>query len=129
VFVNCATARRLLSRAGSASPEQEVRDHLEGCESCRRFADGWATVAGELGNPLCEVQPDAAFAAKVVARLPAQAEPLAWAALRLFPAAAALALVLLGWCFAATPGPTELTASSSSSDPLVWVVGSQEDDG
>lgn len=127
--MNCATARRLVSRVDSGPPERALRDHLESCEACRRFAEGWAIATGELGSPLCEAQPPAAFAAKVVAGLPAQAEPLVWAALRLFPAAAALALVLLGWCFAATPGPTELTASSSSSDPLVWVVGSQEGDG
>ncbi len=127
--MNCVTARRLVSQAGSAPPEPAVREHLTGCESCRRFAEGWATAVGELGNPRCEAQPDAAFAAKVVAGLPAKTEPLAWAVVRLFPVAAALALVLLGWCFAATPGPTELAASASSSDPLVWVVGSQEDDG
>lgn len=40
------------------------------------------------------LEPDAGFAARVLARLPAAPDPLRWAALRLLPAALAVALLL-----------------------------------
>jgi hypothetical protein len=60
--------------------------------------------------------PDAGFAARVAARLvPEPLSALGWAAVRLLPAAVALAAVL-GFLAARTPAPTANGAASSPSD-------------
>lgn len=127
--MNCAVARRRVSEAIPGPSAPEVREHLASCEACGRFAERWAAAAAVLAEPRCDAVPDAGFAGRVAARRSPPVEPFAWAAARLLPAALALAVVLLGWCLAATPGPSELTESAGSDDPLVWIVESWEGDG
>jgi len=70
------------------------------------------------------VEPDAAFAGRVVARLePRTADLLGWAALRLLPATLALVLVL-AW-FSLRPAATTQVASAdsgTSDDVLTWLL-------
>jgi len=67
-------------------------------------------------------QPDAEFAGRVSARLEREStELLGWAALRMLPAAIALAL-LLGW-FALSTGPAvETDVVSPSEDLIGWLL-------
>lgn len=66
------------------------------------------------------IEPDPGFAARVVARLPAAADPLRWAALRLLPAGLALALVLgiLVW----RELPAAGAAPASVDELAAWMV-------
>jgi hypothetical protein len=80
------------------------------------------------------VQPDAGFAARVVARLPRnEAWSFAWAVRRILPASLAFAMVLLiavlatGGFARQSASATASAASQTSSDPLDWLLeGRQE---
>jgi predicted anti-sigma-YlaC factor YlaD len=120
--MNCRSVRKRVSAVPRGAEEPAVREHLARCAACRRFVAAWQTVAEELAAPRAEVLPDAGFAARVAAALPERTESLAWAARRLMPAAVALALVLLGWCWLATPPPSELVDSASTDDVLVLLI-------
>ena len=86
-----------------------------------RVADAMAPYLREHhGN----VEPDAAFAARVAARLPqGSAEVLGWAASRLLPATLALALVLAWFALGAAPVQPTANEDSAPTDDLVgWVL-------
>jgi hypothetical protein len=70
-------------------------------------------------------EPDAGFAARVVAALPdSTSEVLGWAAIRLLPATLALALVLTLWALVVTPSPTSLVNQSADEDLWSWILSS-----
>jgi hypothetical protein len=70
-------------------------------------------------------EPDAGFAARVVAALPdSTSEVLGWAAIRLLPATLALALVLTAWALVVTPSPTSLVDQSADEDLWSWILSS-----
>jgi hypothetical protein len=129
--MNCRTAQRQIAAALPGVEERPVLEHLARCERCRRFAGRWRAATERLAERPVPVEPDAGFAARVAAALPAGAEPLAWAARRLVPAAVALALALLGWCWVATPLPGELldSASNPTDDVLILLAQTAEDGG
>lgn len=70
------------------------------------------------------VEPDAAFAQRVSARLERQpSELLGWAALRLLPATAALLAILAWFAFQSTPlTPTDVAGAAPTDDLLSWVL-------
>lgn len=111
-------------RLDSGPRPEDLRRHLDSCAACRRFAQRSRTVAGALGTPRSDAAPDAGFAARVVARLPAAPDVararFTWAAVRLLPAAAALLLVLLGWSVLGTAA--ESVAAGDDADVLSWIL-------
>ena len=125
--MSCSVVRaRLLATSGVAA--ERDRAHVEGCQACRRFVRRLEAVEALLGERPAEITPDPAFAARVLDRLPAApADEIGRAALRLLPAALALALVLAGWCLLATPAPRSLLAPESPTEDLVaWVIDDEE---
>lgn len=119
--MNCEEVQKVLM--GEKMPPSEiVHEHLERCDVCARFAERLAMAAEILESHHANVGPDAAFAARVVARLPQPSPILGWAALKLLPAAAALLLVLSAWVWFGTGTPGELVASSPTDDLLSWVL-------
>lgn len=125
--MNCPEVRnRLAARAGGV-PDAALARHLEDCPKCARFARRMTAVRDLFEAHHAEVLPDAGFAARVVARLPAPAGGMAWAAVRLLPATLALALVLTGWCLLTAPSPSSLVEEAPSDDLLTWVMASAEE--
>jgi hypothetical protein len=98
-------------------------------------------VRRELASRHAGIEPDAAFAARVVARLPrSDGWSIDWAARRVLPISIALALVLViavvatGRPTGSETNSTSLTAatssparSQSSSDPLEWLLEGREE--
>jgi hypothetical protein len=73
------------------------------------------------------VEPDAGFAARVVARLERPpADLLGWAAWRLLPATLALAVVLAWFALRVTPGTWSAALASPAEDPLGWILDETE---
>jgi len=74
------------------------------------------------------VEPDAAFAGRVVARLePRTSDLLGWAAVRLLPATLALVLVLAWFSFRLTPSTQAASVDTASSDDiLTWLLEDSE---
>ena len=69
------------------------------------------------------VEPDALFADRVVARLPSQSEAaLGWAVARILPATLALLLVLAWLSWQTTPVADPALEVSPSEDVLAWVL-------
>ena len=123
--MNCSQTRDRLIRGEAGGP---VESHLHGCADCRTFAARTrATLAG-LRDHDAKAVADAGFARRVTAALPESPDLFAWAALRLLPAAGALALVLTGWCLTGVPGPAELVGESPTDDPLSWLLEVEEGD-
>ena len=106
--MRCDDARSRLVTDVGATRADAVAAHLDGCPSCAAFARHLLETRSALRAHRVDHLPDAAFAARVVARLPGPTEALGWAALRLLPAAVALAL-LCTW-YGATRGGGDLTA-------------------
>ena len=117
--MHCDRAKDLLIQ----SPEPavgELAEHLRTCSECARFADRREQVRRLLTAHQANVEPDAAFAARVVANLPRRrVDVLGWAALRVLPAACALVVVLAAWSFAVRPDPTILFADALLSDTFL----------
>ncbi|TNF84327.1 MAG: hypothetical protein EP299_00460 [Acidobacteria bacterium] len=123
--MNCAQVRKLLAEEGSDVPGVEIRDHLDECPGCARFAERLKLAAEILRNHQSGTEPDAGFATRVVAALPtSSADLLGWAAMRLLPATLALALVLTVWALAATPSPTSLVEQALGDDLWSWILDS-----
>lgn len=123
--MNCETTRRQLSEAVERTPS--LRRHLDRCEPCQQFERRYDELRGALRRRHAEALPDQHFAQRVGARLrqQPQGELLGWAAMRLFPAMLALAL-LLGW-FAWQAGSLETTLTNESAvvstdDPIEWLL-------
>ncbi len=111
-----------------------VATHLAACPECAAFARRLQLVRQELARPLAaapgelaqDIEPDAGFAARVLARAARPAELMGWAAFRALPAALGLALALagLGWLglpqTAAAPQSPLLDEPPSSDQLLTW---------
>lgn len=89
-------------------------------------AERWRAAQEALRAHHARVEPDAAFAARVLARLPEVEDPFAWAALRLLPAAAVLALLLAGAAFEVGRTPAEFPALGGGGDLLAYAALSGE---
>lgn len=73
------------------------------------------------------VEPDAAFADRVVARLVRPpADLLGWAAWRLLPATLALVLILAYFALQLPSRTETVTGVSPAEDPLAWVLNEME---
>ena len=119
--MNCDSVRKALTEERHQN-RTLLRQHLSECEACARFAGRLEVAEQALSGHHVNVTPSADFAARVVSKLPKPAPVMAWAALRLLPAAAALLLVLSAWVWLATATPAELTASAPTDDLVSWVL-------
>ncbi len=120
----CARARDELLRGGDRVSGGAAR-HLATCDPCAAFAARFAAARHGLRDHRTPVVPDGGFAARVTAALPAAetgADAMSRAALRLLPAALAMALLLGAWCWLGTSTPASLAASLPSDDVLAWVL-------
>ena len=121
--MNCKKLRSLLVSPEGPSLSAGARRHLEDCASCGRFADRLRIARQVLEEHHVNVEPDAAFAARVAARLPqGPAEILGWAAARLIPATLALALVLGWFALRAEPTPAVAEETVPTDDLVSWVL-------
>ena len=107
-------------------PRPELAEHLAGCVTCAWFAARLAHARRALREHHAGVEPDAGFVARVVSRLGRPADLVGFAALRLLPAAIALALVL-GVLVQMRPTVAEettasVTEESAGDDLLVWLA-------
>jgi predicted anti-sigma-YlaC factor YlaD len=123
--MNCAQVQERLADARAEPPSARVLEHLEECPGCARFADRLHMAKELLRDYHAGAEPDAGFAARVVAALPdSTSEVLGWAAIRLLPATLALALVLTLWALVVTPSPTSLVNQSADEDLWSWILSS-----
>lgn len=126
--MNCRETRTLLT---ANTGNDAVRDHLETCAECARFAARADAVRAALRDHHAGVEPDPGFAIRVSEALPRQAaaDALGWAASRVLPAVLALAVVL-GWA-AMTAGDRTATVAEEidgpTDDVLAWVLEPEED--
>jgi hypothetical protein len=126
------------SGARGSAPADEAARHLSECPACSRFARrlelartalgrdrlqepaGLADYAGvTAGMPRLALEPDGAFADRVVLRLARPADVLGWAAFRALPAAVGLALALAILGLTTSAPPVSLLADVPSTDQLL----------
>jgi hypothetical protein len=122
--MTCNEARKRLAAAPPGSVEGELLDHVHGCAGCRRYHDRVLAAGRWFREHRAEVLPDAAFAARVSARLgpSGSADALGWAAVRLLPAVLAL-VVVLGWfAFQTSPDLTATSSEAADDDLLTWLI-------
>lgn len=125
--MTCSEARsRLLHIASPSRPDEPLADHLEGCASCGAYAVRLLRTVRALAEHHAGVEPDAAFAARVAAALPARSPLVARFALQLLPVALALVLVLAGWIVIEQRRHTVTQESVPSDDLLTWVLQDEE---
>ena len=130
--MRCAEARdRLVAlpasppapRAGApeanqgAAPGDALARHVASCAGCAAFAERLATYRAALPSQRSEHAPGPDFAARVVTQLPDTAELLGWAAVRLLPAAFALAIACSWYGLSHGPGLSYLLLHPD--DPLL----------
>jgi hypothetical protein len=115
--MSCETVRDLLLRG--AAEDLVCIGHLEACVRCAEFARRLAEVREALRLPGSPAEPDSAFAARVVARLPASRDMLGWAALRALPAALALAAALTWIGFQELPSADQVLTAEPTADGLL----------
>jgi hypothetical protein len=122
--MNCRDVRdRLVREASAAKSDAELARHVEDCPACGAFATRLHAARQTLQDHHARLEPDAAFATRVVARLPQDsAQLLGWAALRILPATVAIVLVLAWIAFRALPEVPVETAQAPTDDLLTWVV-------
>jgi hypothetical protein len=126
--MKCAAVKdRLMQPAGNPVGESTTR-HLDGCPSCRRFAESLSEMRRDLRDHHAGHEPDAAFAARVSSRFESDpGEMVGRAALRLLPISAVLLLLLL-WISAGTdPREPELTSEESTQATIDWVLQSTDE--
>ena len=119
--MNCKRVRLLLSQE-PAQNRGELDRHLDRCRACGAFAERLERAREALRGHHAGAEPDPAFAARVVARLPRRAPTIGWAALRLLPITTALLLVLSAWVWLGTKPPSEMVASGPTDDLVGWVL-------
>jgi len=126
--MNCKQLRDRLMDSPLA--RQAEKNHLENCSDCRRFAERLQAARRFFKEHHGNVAPDAAFAARVAARLNGgPAEMLGWAASRLLPATLALLLVLAWFAFRAEPVQQIANEEMAPTDDLLsWVLDRSEDE-
>lgn len=115
--MSCETVRDALLRGSVEDPI--CTGHLEACRPCADFARRLEEVREALRQPGSPAEPDPAFAARVVARLPASRNMLGWAALRALPAALALAAALTWIGFQEMPSADQVLTSEPTADALL----------
>ena len=123
--MNCGELRDRLTQNANERHDPARERHLEQCSACRTYAERLATARQLLRAHHGNVEPDAGFSSRVIARLPkSPTEALGWAAVRFLPATVALALVLVWFTFQATPQPTEAASATlaPTEDLLSWVI-------
>lgn len=122
------TGRGAVPHAGSAirnppvGAESTIREHLSDCRDCTAYARRLDAAHHVLSRQHAGIDPDAGFAARVIAGLPQRGGLLAWAALKLLPAVLALAMVLAGWVLVEGPGNGSVPQWSPTDDLLGWVL-------
>jgi predicted anti-sigma-YlaC factor YlaD len=110
-----------------ASMTGEERRHLEDCPACRRYADRAATAKRYFEEHRSDATPDAAFAARVAERINGRtAGAMGWAAMRLLPATAVLAVILAWFAFQTAPSQEVAETVSPTEDLLSWVLDQAE---
>ena len=121
--MNCNDLRhRLTGRDAVAHAGGAIREHLSGCPACAVFARRLDAARQLFGRQHVGIDPDAGFAARVIAALPRRGGVLEWAALKLLPAALALAMILAGWVLVEGRGNGSLPEQSPTDDLLGWVL-------
>jgi hypothetical protein len=126
-MMRCAQVRDHLVAPGDGSHRAGLDQHLAGCPDCSRFHDRLELVRRTLREDRPSIEPDPGFAARVAARIDQPAEVLAWAALRLLPAALVILIALAALISIADRAPAEETVTTVSSEPassdlLVWLA-------
>lgn len=119
--MNCRMVREQLTATESAL-RARLDEHLADCESCARYAERLDQARMHFREHLTEVEPDGAFAARVVTRLDAPGDVLGWAAMRLLPGTLALLLVLVVLVFATTGLPSMPVTEAPTDDLLAWLT-------
>ena len=121
---DCARTRNELLRGVDRVSGHTAR-HLESCDGCAVFAERFAATRSSLRRHRSRALPDAGFAARVTAALPGVetgGDLVSRAALRLLPAAIALAVVLGAWSWLGTSFPADAAAGAPTDDVLAWVL-------
>ncbi len=105
------------------SMTDEERRHLDDCPACRRYAERAAAAKRYFENHRSDAAPDAAFAMRVAGLVNGRtAGAMGWAAMRLLPATAALAVILAWFAFQAAPSQEVAEMLSPTEDLLSWVL-------
>jgi predicted anti-sigma-YlaC factor YlaD len=121
--MSCNNVRQQLTATVEGKRPAGLEKHLEGCRSCLDYATRLQTARQLLAEHRSDAQPDAAFAARVVARLEKPPlETLGWAAARLLPATLALVLALAWFVFNVEPLPTSEETAAPTEDLVSWVL-------
>jgi hypothetical protein len=129
-MTSCDNLREHLMKSDGGPLPRPEADHLARCEDCRRFAERLAATRDALRAHHGNVEPDAAFAARVAARLPrSSAELLGRMAARLIPATLALVLVLAWFAYRGAPVETTTAEATVPTEDLVgWVLDVAEEE-
>jgi hypothetical protein len=119
--VNCRETRDRLIRG--ASEDSGVQLHLGECGACGTFASRLELTRARLREHHAGVEPDAAFAGRVAARVREDSiELLGWAATRMLPVTLALAAVLAWFALGTSSASPDEVVQSPTDDLLIWVV-------
>lgn len=128
--MTCSDARDRLTAKATGVPVADFEsavEHLRDCPACVEYARRLALASGYLRDTHAGIEPDFAFATRVVGALPKSPGPIGRAALRLLPAALALVIVLAGWCLLDTSSPQALLDEAPTDDLLGWVLEAEGD--
>jgi predicted anti-sigma-YlaC factor YlaD len=114
-------------RGKPASLTGEERRHLEDCPACRRYVERAAAAKRYFEEHRSDAVPDAGFVARVAERVNGRtAGAIGWAAMRLLPATAVMAVILAWFAFQAAPSQEVVEAVSPTEDLLSWVLDQAE---
>lgn len=119
--MTCRELRTMALRAGEGSSAMD--DHARGCPACARFLARRALVATALGGERPAFEPDGSFATRVAARRGGDLELLGFAAFRMLPGAAAVALVALLLGITAPRSELELLFGPSEDALVLFLAG------
>jgi hypothetical protein len=126
--MNCRDLRDGLTRGADARRNPAQQRHIEECGACRIYAARLRTARQLLRGHHGNIEPDADFSRRVIARLPRRSptEVLGWAAVRFLPATVALTLVLIWFTLqtGAQPTTTETATLAPTEDLLSWIIDS-----
>jgi len=122
--MNCDEARKRMDASLDGPANGALRDHLGGCAGCRDYRERALAARSWFRTHCADVQPDAAFAARVAARLEPRdaADALGWAAARLLPATVALVAVLGWFAFQSSPDLAQDRTEVADDDLLTWLI-------
>jgi hypothetical protein len=128
--MTCNDVRNRLTAKATGVPVADFDtavEHLRDCPACVEYARRLAVASGYLRDHHAGIEPDVAFATRVVAALPKSPGLVGRAALKLLPAALALVIVLAGWCLIDTSSPEALLDEAPTDDLLGWVLQAEGD--